>query len=180
MIGRPRGTRTSSVVSFDSRLTFLSTTSTFVLVALFSSRLLEYQWAQQCTFLTFVGWSPPSYLRLRFHGHSKQWNRTLQKPSSSATPFGTWTIFFSITEQCGLWKVHQSQFPLRNWNFSPDTSTSSTEVCYLDTNNKTGDINTPFGSVSASKRTEMTLHPGSSTFLKWTATFPPIQLTVFI
>ena len=88
--------------------------------------------------------------------------------------------FFSITEQCGLWKVHQSQFPLRNWNFSPDTSTSSTEVCYLDTNNKTGDINTPFGSVSASKRTEMTLHPGSSTFLKWTATFPPIQLTVFI
>ena len=25
-----------------------------------------------------------------------------------------------------------------------DTSTSSTEVCYLDTNIKTGDINTPF------------------------------------
>ena len=51
--------------------------------------------------------------------------------------------FFSITEQCGLWKAHQPQFPLRNWNFSRDTSTSSTEVCYLDTNIKTGDINTP-------------------------------------
>ena len=52
--------------------------------------------------------------------------------------------FFSITEQCGLWKAHQPQFPLRNWNFSRDTSTSSTEVCYLDTNIKTDDINTPF------------------------------------
>ena len=41
-----------------------------------------------------------------------------------------------------------------------DTSTSSTEVRYLDTNIKT-------------------LHPGLSTFLIWTATFPPIQLTVF-
>ena len=51
--------------------------------------------------------------------------------------------FFSITEQCGLWKAHQPQFPLRNWNFSRDTSTSSTEVCYLDTNIKTGE-NTPF------------------------------------
>ena len=55
MIGRQRGTRTSPVVSFDSLLSFLSTTSTFVLVALFSSRVLEYQWAQQCTFLTIVG-----------------------------------------------------------------------------------------------------------------------------
>ena len=44
-MGRQRGTRTSPVVSFDSLLSFLSTTSTFVLVALFSSRVLEYQWA---------------------------------------------------------------------------------------------------------------------------------------
>ena len=53
-----------------------------------------------------------------------------------------------------------------------DTSTSSTEVCYLDTNIiKTG--------VSASTIREMTLHSELSTFLIWTATFPPIQLTVF-
>ena len=40
-----RGTRTSPVESFVSLLTFLSTTSTFVLEALFSGRLLVYQWA---------------------------------------------------------------------------------------------------------------------------------------
>ena len=45
MIERQRGTRTSPVESFVSLLTFLSTTSTFVLEALFSGRLLVYQWA---------------------------------------------------------------------------------------------------------------------------------------
>ena len=35
-------------------------------------------------------------------------------------------------------------------------------------------------SVSASTIRGMTLHSGLSTFLIWTATFPPIQLTVFI
>ena len=35
-------------------------------------------------------------------------------------------------------------------------------------------------SVSASMIREMTLHSGLSFFLKWTATFPPIQLRVFI
>ena len=34
--------------------------------------------------------------------------------------------------------IYQSELELR------DTSTSSTEVCYLDTNIKTCDINTPF------------------------------------
>ena len=61
-----------------------------------------------------------------------------------------------------------------------DASTSSTdhEVCYLDTKIKTGD-NTPFR-ITASTIRERTLHFGLSTFLIWTATFPPIQLTVFI
>ena len=58
-----------------------------------------------------------------------------------------------------------------------DTSTSSTEVCYLDTNIKTGSTHL---SVSASTIRGITLHSGLSTFLIWTATFPPIQLTVFI
>ena len=44
MIGRQRGTRTSPIESSVSLLTFLST-STFVLEALFSGRLLVYQWA---------------------------------------------------------------------------------------------------------------------------------------
>ena len=61
-----------------------------------------------------------------------------------------------------------------------DTSTSSTEVCYFATNIKTGDINTPFR-ISICDIREMTLHFGLSTFLIWkAATFPPIQLTVFI
>ena len=118
-----------------------------------------------------------------------------------------------------------------------DTSTSSTEVCYLDTNIKTGDVTTPFrisiydksGSpigffnpvipraifgipppahtfnpeslpdfavksripsfklgksripknLLGTLRIEMTLYSELSTFLVWTATFPPIQLTVF-
>ena len=59
-----------------------------------------------------------------------------------------------------------------------DTSTSSTEVCYLDTNVKTGDVTTHL-SVSAFTIREMTLYSELSTFLIWTATFPPMQLTVF-
>ena len=52
-----------------------------------------------------------------------------------------------------------------------DTSTSSTEVCYLDTHIKTGDTTTPFRISIYDKRDDFTF---------WTATFPPIQLTVFI
>ena len=46
------------------------------------------------------------------------------------------------------------------------------------TNIKTGD-NAPF-LISIYDKRERTLHFGLSTFLIWTATFPPIQLTVFI
>ena len=68
--------------------------------------------------------------------------------------------------------IYPSQLELK------DTSTSSTEVCYLDTNIKTGD-NTPFH-ISIYDKRERNFHFGLSTFLTWTATFPPIQLTVFI
>ena len=111
MIGRQRGTRTSPVVSFDSLLSFLSTTSTFVLVALFPSRVLEYQWAQQCTFLTFVGWSPPSYLRLRFHSQNNETGHKLQKPSSSAKLFGTSTIFSVLLNNVDFGKCISRNFP---------------------------------------------------------------------
>ena len=116
MIGRQRGTRTSPVESFVSLLTFLSTTSTFVLEALFSGRLLVYQWAPT----VHLYWLISSFIPSSTISWSKQWNRILQKPSYSATPFGTWTIY----------------------SVFKDTSTSSSEVCYLDTNIKTGD-NTP-------------------------------------
>ena len=59
-----------------------------------------------------------------------------------------------------------------------DTSTSSTEVCYLDTNIKTGE-NTPFR-ISIYTIRERTLHFALSTLLIWTATFPTVLLTVFI
>ena len=45
MIRRQRGTRNSPVESLASLLTFLSITSTFVLKARFSGRLLIYPWA---------------------------------------------------------------------------------------------------------------------------------------
>ena len=56
-----------------------------------------------------------------------------------------------------------------------DTITSSTEVCFLDTNIKTGGTNTPFRISIYDKRT---LHSGLSTLLIWRATLP--QCTVFI
>ena len=51
------------------------------------------------------------------------------------------------------------------------TSTSSTEVCYLDTDIKTGSTNTPFS---------ISIYDKGDDFTFRTATFPPIQLTVFI
>ena len=70
--------------------------------------------------------------------------------------------------------IYPSEFKLK------DTSKSSTEVCYPDTNIKTGDINKPFR-INVCDIREMTLHFGLSTLLIWkAATFPPIQVTVFI
>ena len=69
MIERQWGTRTSPVESFVSLLTFLSTTSRFVLEALFSGSLLVYQWAPT---VHLYCWSLPSYLRVRFHGQNNE------------------------------------------------------------------------------------------------------------
>ena len=55
-----------------------------------------------------------------------------------------------------------------------DTSTSSTEVCYLDTNIKTGDVTTPFRISIYDKRDDFALRIVN--FPHMTATFPPIQL----
>ena len=69
MIRRQRGTRNSPVESLVSLLTFLSITSTFVLEARFSGRLLVYPWAPtvhlcwlnssliiQLTVFTYLNW----------------------------------------------------------------------------------------------------------------------------
>ena len=56
-----------------------------------------------------------------------------------------------------------------------DTSTSSTEVCYLNTNIKTGGTNTPFRISLYDKSDDFTFR-----IVIWTATFPAIQITVFI
>ena len=134
MIERQRGTRTSPVESFVSLLTFLSTTSTFVLEALFSGRLLVYQWAPT----VHLYWLISSFISSSTISWSKQWNRILQKPSSSATPFGTWTIYSVLTK----WtlEIATAQFTRRNWNLK---TLPHHLVCYLDTNIKAGD-NTPF------------------------------------
>ena len=88
------------------------------------------------------------------HLHSKQWNRTLQKPSSSTSPFGRYIDdLFSINNvdfgNC-ISVIYPSELRLT------DTSTSSTEVCYLDTNIKTGGTNTPFRISLYDKRDDFT------------------------
>ena len=59
-----------------------------------------------------------------------------------------------------------------------DTSTSSTKVCYLDTNSKTGDIS-PFPISIYDKRDDFAFPIVNFPHI-WTATFPPIKLTVFM
>ena len=108
MIGRQRGTRTSPVESFVLLLTFLSTTSTFILEALFFSRLLVHQWAP----IVHLCWLISSFIPSSMISWSKQIHRTLQKPSSSATPFRTSTIYSVLT----MWtlQITSAQFTHRN------------------------------------------------------------------
>ena len=119
MIGRRRGTRTSPILCFVLKLTFLSTTSTFVLEALFSGRLLVYQRAPtvQLCWLIF------SFIPSSTISRSKQWKRTLQKPSSSATPFDTSTSYSVST--MWTWNYISAIYPLELE--LKDTSTSSTQ-----------------------------------------------------
>ena len=79
---------------------------------------------------------------------------TFQKPSSSATPFVTSTIYPVLT----MWtlEITSAQFTLRNCNLRTLPCTSSTEVCYLDTHIKTGSTNTPFSISIYNKRDDFT------------------------
>ena len=69
---------------------------------------------------------------------SKQWNKTLQKSSSSATPFDDLFSINNVNFGNCISAIYLSELELK------DTSTSSTEMCYLDTNIKTGDATTLF------------------------------------
>ena len=100
---------------------------------------------------------------------------TLQKPSSSATPFVTSTIYSVLA----MWtlEITSAQFTRRNCNLR--TLPHHLLKCVISTHISRQAVQTHL-SVSASMIREMTLHSGLSFFLKWTATFPPIQLRVFI
>ena len=115
MIRRQGGTRTSPVESLVSLLTFLSITSTFVLEADLFLHTFEYDFMV----------------------------KTMKQDITKA-------IQFSNT-----FRYIDDLFSINNVNFGncisaiypselKDTSTSSTEGCYLDTNIKTGDVTTPF------------------------------------
>ena len=91
---------------------------------------------------TFVGWSLPSYLWVWFYGQNNETRHNTIKPSmSSVNTFRYIDDLFSINDvnfgNC-ISAIYPSELELK------DTSTSSTEVCYLDTNIKTGDVTTPF------------------------------------
>ena len=90
-----------------SLLTFLSVTFTFVLEARFSGRLLVYPWAPTVHLCWQISFCTPVSTIL----WSKQWNKTLQKPSSSATPFDISTTHLVLTNLCELWKLHQHDLP---------------------------------------------------------------------
>ena len=106
---------------------------------------------------------------------SKHLNRTLQKPSSSATLFGTSTIYSVLTK----WtlEITSTQFTRRNCNLR--ILPHHLLKCVIVTQISRRAVQTHL-SVSASTIREMILQFGLSTFLIWTATFQPIQLTVFI
>ena len=110
MIRRQRSTHTSPVESLVSLLTFLSITSTFVLEARFSSRLLVYPWAPT----VHLCWLISSFIPLSTILWSKQWNKTLQKPSSSATPFDI-SMTYSVLTMWTL-EIASARFTRRNWN----------------------------------------------------------------
>ena len=161
MIERQRGTRTSLVESFVSLLTFLSTTFTFVLEALFSGRLLVYQ----CAPTVHLYWLISSFIRSSTISRSKQWNKILQEPCNSATPFGISTIYSLLT----MWtlEITSAQFARRNWNLR--TLPHHLLKCVIST--LISRLAKTLPSVSASAIRERTLHFGLSTFLKWTATY---------
>ena len=132
MIERQRGTRISPVESFVSLLTSLSTTSTFVLEALFSGRLLVYQWAPT----VHLYWLISSFIPSSTISKVKTRKQDITKAIQFSNTFRYIDDLFSANNvdfANYIRAIYLSELELKG------TSTSSTEVCYLDTNIKTGD-----------------------------------------
>ena len=167
MIGRQRVTNTSPVESFLSRywLSFRHHLGSFWKLC-FPAGYWVYQWAPTVH---------PSWLSLFLHTFEydfmvKIMKQDITKAIQFRNIFRYINYLFSINN-VDLGNYISAIYPSELEH--KDTSTSSAEVCYRDTNIKTGRImNTP--SVSAFTIREMTLHSGLSPFLIWTATFPPI------
>ena len=100
---------------------------------------------------------------------------SIKRASIFATPFVTSTIYSVLT----MWTlvITSAQFTRQNCNLR--TLPHLLLKCVISTHISRQAIQ-PHLSVSASTIRGMTLRSGLSTFLIWTATFPPIQLTVFI
>ena len=136
MIRRQRGTRNSPVESLVSLLTFLSITSTFVLEARFSGRLLVYPWALTVHLLL---------ADLFLHTFEYDFMVKTMKQDITAIQFHNTfryidDLFSTNNVNFGncISAIYPSELELT------DTSTSSTEVGYLGSNIKTGDVTTPF------------------------------------
>ena len=158
-------TLTSPVGNFASLLTFVSTTSTS---------------ASKTSFFGKVNIGIPmgtniAPLLADLFLHTFEYDfmlNTLKRDMTKAIQFSN--TFRYIDD---LLSVNNEQFENYISTIYPselelkDTSTPTTEVCYLDARIKLGDNNSPFH-VSASTIKERTLHSESSFFHIWTATSP--------
>ena len=130
------------------------------------------------------------YLKNTFGGMSKQVNIALCVSASQQDTLLLLNIQDMNFRGCLL--LNRYTLSKNTWNPNPTTSAQFTRQncnlrtlphlllkCVISTHISRQAIQ-PHLSVSASTIREMTLHSGLSTFLIWTATFPPIQLTVFI
>ena len=130
-------------------MTFLSTTSTFALETLLSGRLLVYPWAP---------FSAPLLADLFLHTFEydfmvKTKKQDITKAIQFSNTFRYIDDLFSINNMDFgnyISAIYLSELQLTA------TSTSSTEVCYLDTNMKTGSANTPFRISIYDKRDDFT------------------------
>ena len=75
--------------------------------------------------------------------------KTMKQDITKAIQFSN--SFRYIDDLFSTLGIASARFTRRNWN----TSTSSTEVCYLDTNIKTGDVTTPFRISIYDKRNDL-------------------------
>ena len=163
MIRRQQGTRTSPVEGLVSLLTFLIDN----IYVRFGSSVFR-----QVIGIPTGTNSAPLLADLFLHTFEYDFLvKTLQKPSSSATPFDISTTYSVLT----MWtlEIASARFTCRDWNLRIHPHhllkcVISTQISRLATR--------PHLSVSASTIREMTLHSELSTFLIWTATF---MLTVF-